>query len=85
MDELEIINIGDVRILEGDCVSKASSPTTMCCATLEFSLLSDAFKLRDFRGCVFATTVSQIIIKVKESFGDGFVKKSFSFFFSSLS
>jgi hypothetical protein len=38
--------------------------------------MSDAFKLRDFRGFTFATPVSLIIKKVKESFGDGFVKKS---------
>jgi hypothetical protein len=40
------------------------------------NLLFDAFKLRNLRGCAFAAPVSLTIIKVKESFGDGFVKKS---------
>jgi hypothetical protein len=33
-------------------------------------------QIKGLEGCIFATTVSQTIIKVKESFSDGFVKKS---------
>jgi hypothetical protein len=42
------------------CVADEYFSVISCCVT---------FKLRDLRGCAFATPVSQPISKVKESFG----------------
>jgi hypothetical protein len=60
-------------------VAVASPAPLQVCS---FGICGHCPDLFDARGFVFALPVSKTICKVKESFGDGFVKKSKEIFFS---